>query len=502
MALYLRTKKLDIEAGDDLVVLLNNKQAEQEGIKEGQKITIFYHQQVIYATVHQTDTEMETGELGMYSELWQTYDIPSGEILRVEIPERPDSIDYIKKKLLGYRLNKNEIYTITKDISNRRIKDIEVAYFMSSFFSPGFNDEEVVNIAEGMAAAGDIIDFTEGKKGTHVVDKHSIGGIAGKGVTPILVPIVSATGLLIPNTSTRAITSPAGTSDILETVMPVAFEDGEVQQIVKKENACMIWGGSLKLAPADDVMISVERSLHAQSFNKLVASIVAKKIAMGINHVLIDIPYGKGAKVKDAEEANKLGEKFVEIFEKVDIDCFPFKRLIKGTDGLGIGPNLEMRDVLRVLERDELRPKFLEESALQMAGKVIEMGKKAAPGKGYEMARSILESGKALEKFWAIGKTQGATKIIKSEEIKPGEYIKEVVADFDGKISFVDNKMIVRIARALGTPFIKQAGIYFHKTLGDNVKKGDRLMTLYSVGNERVEDGYSIVDFKKLYNIT
>ncbi len=500
--LYLKAKKIDIEAGEDLVVLLNNEEAEERGIFEGQKVVFYYNDIVLNVKVNQTDTKVERGEIGLYSEIWNKYTIPNSEMVSIDILDRPDSIDYIREKLLGSKLTKEEIFEITKDVSTRRIRDVEVAYFMSCFFSPGFDDEEVVNIAKGMAAAGDTLNFHDDEKnGRLIVDKHSIGGIAGKGVTPILVPIIAATGLLIPNTSTRAITSPAGTSDILETTMPIKFTNKEVLEIVKEINGCMIWGGALKLAPADDVMISVERSLHAQSFNKLIASIVAKKIAMSIEKILIDIPYGKSAKVRDADEAEMLGNKFKMVFDKVGIDCYPHVRFVKGPDSYGIGPNLEMKDVLNVLERKDDRPLFLEESALKMAGRLLEISGKASQGKGYDTALGILDDKKALDKFWEIAKKQGAKERITADDINGGEYEKVVKAEKAGVIHYIDNKKIVRVARALGTPFVKEAGIYFHKNVNDTVKEGDELLTLYSVSKDRLNDGLEELDINELIEL-
>ncbi|MBD3329574.1 thymidine phosphorylase [Candidatus Dojkabacteria bacterium] len=497
---YLKTKKIDIETGNELTILLNNTQAEQEGIKEGQKVMLAYGDIELYVEVQQTETKVKAGEVGIYEEIWERYRIPNGSTVVIDIFNRPDSIDYIKKKLLGQRLSKDEIYAITADIAKEKIRDIETAYFMSCFFNPGFDEEEVIDIAKGMAESGDVLDFKELRPdGGMAVDKHSIGGIAGKGVTPILVPIIASLGLTIPNTSTRAITTPAGTSDILEVAMPIAFTNDEVLKVVKKTGGCMIWGGALKLAPADDVMISVERGLHIQSYNKLVASIVAKKIAMSITHVLIDIPYGKGAKVDDAENAELLAKKFIRIFEEVGIKCQVHRRFVKGPDGNGIGPVLEMRDILWALERDDRRPKFLEKSALEMTGKLLEMSGKAADGKGYDMAESVLESGRALEKFWEIAEAQGAKKVLKADDLVPGEYSQDFKADRDGVVKFIDNKEIMRVSRALGTPFIKDAGMVLHKNVGDRVAKGDVLVSLFASGRDRLDGGIEELDLGVLF---
>lgn len=499
MALYLKTKKVDLSTGDPLVIMINNKDAVDYGVRQGQKLEFTWRDLELYVVVNLTNTEVESGEVGLYNELWEKYDIPSEETVIVKVFDRPHSIDSIVKKLRGEKLNKDEIMEIMTDISERKIREVESAYFMSCFFNPGFDDEEVANIALGMAAAGDILSFRNIRdNGEMVVDKHSIGGIAGKGITPILVPIIAAAGLVIPNTSTRAITTPGGTSDILETVMPIAFTNEKVLEVVKKAGACMIWGGSLKLAPADDVLISVEKDLHAQSYSKLIASIVAKKISMGISHILIDIPYGKSAKVKTPDDAQMLSKRFVKLFEKVGIKCETYTRFVVEPDSNGIGPVLEMRDILYVLERHERRAKTLEKTTLDMAGQLLEISGKAECGKGKKMAMEILETGKALSKFWEIAQAQGATKVVKSDEMIPGEYSYQLMADHSGRISFIDNHEIVGICRALGNPFVKEAGMYFHKCVGDKVQKGENIVTIYATSMDRLELGRQEVDMSKL----
>lgn len=502
MALYVKTKKLDFKTGDPLVVLLHRLDAEDLGVKEGQKVVFGWRDIELYVVINLTDTEVEKGEVGLYYEIWESNDIPNNEIASINLLERPDSIEYIKSKIMGKRLSREQIYEIMQDISDRKIREVEIAYFMACFFNPGFDDEEVRDIAVGMARAGDIIDFTNiSGNGKMVVDKHSIGGIAGKGVTPILVPIIASENLIIPNTSTRAITTPAGTSDILEVVMPVSFTAETVKEVVKKTNACMVWGGSMKLAPADDVLISVEKELHAQAYGKLIASIVAKKISMGITDIVVDIPYGKSAKVKTPEEADMLGKKLKKTFNSVGINCETFLRFVTSPDGRGIGPVLEMRDILRVLERDSQRALSLEKTAVEMAGVLLEMAGKAQKGKGRELAQKKLDNGDALKKFWEIALSQGAQNRIDSINLVPGDYTHAVTINKSGNIRFIDNHEIVKICRALGNPTIKNAGIYFKRFIGESVKPGDVVMMMYASSPERLDMGITELDVDKLFEV-
>ncbi len=502
MALYLKGKKIDLGAGKDLFILMHQKDADELGIKEGAVVLLGYKDIELYVKVIITDSKVNSGEVGLYEELYEEYHIPDGRKLLVDIPSTSDALDGIRKKLSGRRLNEQELVAIMRDIGSRRLKETEVAFFVSTFFNPGFTDDEIYWMTKGMAESGDILEFKYIKSNKDlVVDKHSIGGTAGKGITPALVPILAAGGLVVPNTSTRAITSPAGTTDILESVMPVSLNKEEVYKVVEKTGACMVWGGALYLAPADDEIINVERSLRIQEFQKVLVSIVAKKIAMGSSFVLIDLPYGKGTKIEKPDDLEFLAREFEKLFAKFNIKCVTHKRLIKGPDGNGVGPILEMRECLRLLERDEKRSDDLESTVLDMAGKIFEGVGKAKKGMGNKFAQDLLDSGKALKKFWEIAQAQGAKKVFKSDQLKVGEIQHQIKAVKSGVVKGIDTREIVEIARSLGTPGIKEAGIHIEKMPGDKVEKDEVLMTLYTTAKDRMEEGLKAVDLEKLYEI-
>ncbi|KKP64596.1 MAG: hypothetical protein UR61_C0043G0004 [candidate division WS6 bacterium GW2011_GWE1_34_7] len=503
MSYYLKSKSLDLGEDNDFNVVLNSEDAQRMGIREGETLMIGFGEVELFADVFETDTLVKEGEIGLYEEIWENYNVEDGSRIFADIPERSKSLEAISNKLLGHSLSKKDLELIMADIGSKKIREVEIAFFVSTFFNPGFNDDEILWMTEGMASSGDVLSFKEfaGKDGL-VVDKHSIGGVAGKGITPTLIPILVSGGLLVPNTSTRAITSPAGTSDILEVVMPVKLTKEQIMEVVKKTGGCMFWGGSLSISPADDIIINVERSLRIQEFQKVLVSIVAKKIAMGVNHVLIDLPYGKGSKLESIEETQMLEKEFKKLFFKVGIECETIKRIVRGPDGPAIGPNLEIKECLKVLERAEDRSKALEDVVLNMADKLFESTEKVARGEGKKYAQQLLESGKALDKFWEIAFAQGATKKIKSSEISAGKFEYDVVSQKSGKVDMINNVELVNIARALGNPKIKEAGIYMHKLNGEKVSKGDVLMTIYATSNGRLESGKKAIDINKLFCIS
>ena len=242
-------------------------------------------------------------------------------------------------------------------------------------------------LTKAMASHGDILKLDK----YPVIDKHSIGGIPGNRTTMVLVPIIAAAGLTIPKTSSRSITSPAGTSDAMEVLAKVAFPIKKMKQIIEKTNGCIVWGGSLNLAPADDKIINVERTLEIYAESQLLASIMAKKYSVSSTHILIDIPIGEGTKVRTKAEALKLKKNFKEIGKKLRKHV---KVII--TDGSqpignGIGPALEARDVLWLLKRDKRRPIDLEKKCVMMICEIFRMvGIKDCKSKAMEILNSGL----------------------------------------------------------------------------------------------------------------
>lgn len=182
-------------------------------------------------------------------------------------------------------------------------------------------------------------------------DRQALGGgLPGKRTTPIVVAIVASHGLVMPKTSSRAITSPAGTADTMETLAPVDLDLAAMRRAVEQEGACLVWGGSVRLSPADDILIRVERVLDIDAQGQLIASVLSKKIAAGSTHIVIDIPVGATAKVRTDDAAAELADQLTEVGRVfgVTVRCV----ITDGAQpvGRGIGPALEARDVLAALQ--------------------------------------------------------------------------------------------------------------------------------------------------------
>lgn len=399
---------------------------------------------------------------------------------------RAEVLNTIRKKLLGKKLTYKEIYNVMDEIAKKKLGDVLTTYFAASGYSKGFNNEELYFLTKAMVETGEKLHF----KGI-VADKHSIGGVPGTRTTLIVVPIVAACGFTIPKSSSRAITTPGGTADDMEVLARVEFTKHEIYKIVKNTKGCIVWGGSFNIAPADDTIIKVEEPLLFESYDKILISIMAKKVAFGSNHVIIDLPYGEMVKVHRLKDAEVLREKFEYLAKKFDIKI---KVLIHKTDepvGRGIGPVLETRDALRVLQQKENRPLDLEIRSLDLAGSLLELCLKDSSeklkeeikkqyGNSFGLATDILKSGAAFKKMQEIIKAQGGKANIDSEDLKPGSLSSKVIAKRNGIVEKINSQNITLIAKILGAPKQKGSGIYLDKKIKDKVIKGDVLCTLYS----------------------
>ena len=481
MPYYLKIKKLDIETGQANIALVNEEEAMRYGIRAGDKIEILWQKNRIIAEANTSSTRVKPGQIALYRDIWEKMTIPQNTIVEVEFLERAKSIQAIKKRLLKKKLTYQDFYQIFSDISNGILTRTEITYFVASSFIKNYTDQELYYMTKAMAETGEVIKF-------HglVADKHSVGGLAGNRTTMVAIPILASLGLIIPKTSSRAITSPAGTADTMEVLAPVSFTADEIRKIVKKTGACLVWGGGLNLAPADDKILKVSYPLSLEPYDKMLVSIMAKKVAMGITHLIIDMPVGVTTKIPDMKVAKELERKFKYLASRFGIKIKVVMIRAEDPVGRGVGPSLEARDVLRVLQQKDGYPTDLANKAIHLAGELLELTGKTKKGHGAKMAWQALESGAAWKKMQEIIKAQGGNSEIDPEDIVIGACKKYITAPKSGKITFTDNKGLNTIARILGAPSDKLAGVYLNKEYGNHVKKGERLFTLYARSKDRI----------------
>jgi len=472
----LKIKVLKFSAGRP-VAIISEALAEKASIHVDNRVLIKKNSKSIVAVVDVAKEFVGKDEIAVSSEIVNQLSLAEEDYVIMELAPKPESVWLIQKKLRCGKLNEKELAMIMDDIANHALTEAEIAYFVASVYNCKMNLSEVHDMTLAILKSG----MRLGLKGT-IVDKHSIGGIPGR-ITPILVSICAAAGLTIPKTSSRSITTPAGTADAMETICKVEFTLSELKEIIRKTNACLVWGGALNLAPADDKIIQVEKLLNLDPEAQLLASILAKKLAVGAKYVLIDIPFGKNAKV-DKKGAEILANNFKKLGKSFNLklDCFLEKT--EEPLGNGIGPVLEMKDVIKVLSRESPCYK-IEQKSLALSAKLLEMTGKAKKGKGISLATDILNSGRAFEKFKQIIQAQqGSLDNMKETRLKH-----DIIAEKNGKIKEINVKKINTLARFLGCPADKSAGVYLYKHLNEAVKKGEKILTLYSESEAELEEG-------------
>jgi thymidine phosphorylase len=448
-----------------------------EGFKALSKVEVRSNGHSVLATLNVVDDAsiVACHELGLSKMAFEQLGVADGHQVTVAQAEPPASIGALHRKLAGERLNAEDFRAIVRDIAEHHYSKIELTAFVVAANRDELDREEVYHLTQAMVEAGRRLDWQE----PLVVDKHCIGGIPGNRTSMLVVPIVAAHGMLCPKTSSRAITSPAGTADTMEVLANVELPIERLRQIVKQHRGCVAWGGTASLSPADDVLISVERPLSLDSPGQMVASILSKKIAAGSSHLVLDIPIGPTAKVRSMPEAQRLRRLFEYVAQRMKLTLDVVISDGRQPIGHGIGPVLEARDVMRVLENDPRAPDDLRQKALRLAGRMLEADPDVRGGDGYAIARDILDSGRALKKMNDLIAAQGAHPF-DLQHPPVGSLGFDVQASASGVVCGIDNLQLARIAGLAGAPKVAGAGVDLSVKLGDEVHTGDVLYRVYA----------------------
>lgn len=478
---------LGIESGGKPIVFLNKHDADEIGVTASGRVRISLDKKEITAIVNISTTSVNMGVVGVNDEVQKKLALRQRSVVDVDIATFPKSLQFIHHKLMGKRLLYNEILEIVKDVVQGNLNEGEIASFVTALHMQGLDLDEALSLSSSMVATGKQLRLHK----KIIADKHSIGGVPGDKTTLLVVPIVAAAGITIPKASSRAITSAAGTADRAEAIMPVNLGIEEMQSVVKKSNGCIVWGGSLELAPADDIFVKTEYSLYIDPL--LLPSILSKKKAVGATHLVIDIPTGRGAKMKTISEADLLAKDLIELGRKLGIHTQCIVTRGDMPVGYTLGASLEAREAFSVLMNKANVPDLVDK-ACHLAGAIFEM---VGKGNGYHLAREILRTGKAEKKMREIISLQGGNPKIGLDDFKIGGEVKKVRSKKSGMVLWMDNNLLVEIARAAGSPKDKGAGIILHKKQDDVVRPGDLLFTVYSEKSRklsRVEDLLSDVE--------
>jgi AMP phosphorylase len=464
----LKVELLPIFTGGSRIAILSEDSASSLGVHSSDRIRIKYGNQEIIAIANIAEY-FSNKRIGLYDETAKVVGVKEDETVSVQLAPLPESLFMVRAKLHGERLRENDVVTIVKDVVERHLSNAEISAFLTALSIHGLSASENEALSRAMVATGKTLTFGEGP----ILDKHSVGGIPGDKTSMLVVPIVAAAGYTIPKTSSRAITSPAGTADRVETLCPVNLSIEEIKKTVAKTGGCLVWGGALELAPADDLFIQVEYPLGIDPM--LLPSILSKKKAMGATHVAIDIPTGMGAKIKTRTEAYTLASDFVDLGKRLGLNIQCALTFGDQPLGCGIGPALEAREALATLMGGG--PADLRDKAVSLAGMLFEM---IGAENGRAKAEEMIDSGKAEAKMREIIAVQGGNPKVQPDDLPIGcEHI-EVKSNRAGKVIWLSTDNIVRIAREAGAPKEKGAGMILHAKLGDTVHKDSVLFEIYA----------------------
>ena len=470
----IRLRRLGVDTYQEAVVYMHRDchVCHSEGFEAQSRVEIALGGRTIVATLNVVSGGfVSPDEAGLSEAAWRLLHASDGDVATLRHPPPLESLGHVRAKVYGRRLTPAAFAAIIGDVAAGRYSDLQLAAFVTACAGDHLDLEETVSLTRAMVDVGERMTWGAGM----VLDKHSVGGLPGNRTTMLIVPVVAACGLRMPKTSSRAITSPAGTADTMETLAPVALDVPQIKRVVERTGGCIVWGGAVRLSPADDVLIRVERPLDLDSQGQLVASVLSKKAAAGATHVVIDMPVGPTAKVRSAQAAHELGRQLEQVGAALGLQV----RVVT-TDGLapvgrGIGPALEARDVLAVLQRQPGAPADLASRSAHLAGQLLELGGAAPAGGGEQLAMDVLADGRAWSKFQEICEAQGG---LRQPPVAP--HRRAMPALRSGSVVVIDNRRLARIAKLAGAPQSPSAGVDLHVQTGEFVERGQPLFTLHA----------------------
>jgi len=469
-----RARRLYIDSGQEAVVYLHRQSevCRSEGFESETRVSVSIGPRTILATLNVvTGPLLGVAEAGLSETAWARLAAEEGAAVEFTHPLPLDSLRHVRAKIHGQRLDAAALSAVVNDIAAGRYSDIYLASFLTACGNERLDRQEMIDLTLAMVASGDRLEWGR----SPVMDKHSVGGLPGNRTTLIVVPIVTGVGVTMPKTSSRAITSPAGTADTMEMLAPVELNQAELRRVVEQEGGCIAWGGAARLSPADDVLIRVERPLDLDSTGQLVASVLSKKAAAGATHVLIDLPVGPTAKIRSVAEAQRVSAHLREVGQAIGLRVLPVMTDGAQPVGRGLGPALEARDALAVLRGDPEAPVDLRERGLLLAGYILELAGAVPTGGGQALAREILQDGRAWRKFQAICRAQGGMR-----EPPVAPFTRPLAATHAGRVMRIDNRRLGRVAKLAGAPRDPAAGLVLHVRLGDTVERGQPLFTVHA----------------------
>ncbi len=417
-----------------------------------------------------------------------------------------NTVELIRKKRDGKTLDENEIGFLISSYTKNKIPDYQFSSFLMAAFLNGMNKEETAALTKAMLYSGKVIDLKSipGVK----IDKHSTGGVGDK-TSLILAPIAAAAGINVPMISGRGLGHSGGTLDKLESIpgFRTDLNLSEYKRVIKKCGAVLI-GQTKDIAPADKLIYSLrDVTATVESIPLITASIMSKKLAEGIDGLVLDVKTGSGAFMKNPEDAQALAQSLIDTAKSFGKKVIALITDMNQPLGNYIGNWLEVYESIKVL-RGEVRCDLLELSKTLSGAMIFLGGKASSIEEGKEISQKLIDEGKAFEKFLEIVKLQGGNvKLIEHPEKYPkAKVVDKVVCIEEGYLKSVNNFEIGMAALELGAgrktkedEIDFKAGIIFNKKIGDLVKKGEIIAELHTSSEAKYKnvksDFYNYLEF-------
>jgi pyrimidine-nucleoside phosphorylase len=396
-------------------------------------------------------------------------------------------VDLIEKKRDGQELSTEEINFIINGYTEGSIPDYQISALTMAIYFKGMTQRERADLTMAMVESGDQIDLSqiEGIK----VDKHSTGGV-GDTTTLVLGPLVAAVGVPIAKMSGRGLGHTGGTIDKLESVkgFHVEIENEEFIELVNKNKIAVI-GQSGNLTPADKKLYALrDVTATVDSIPLIASSIMSKKIAAGADAIVLDVKTGAGAFMKTLDDSRELAKAMVRIGNNVGRRTMAVISDMSQPLGYAIGNALEVKEAIDTLKGEG--PEDLTDLCLTLGSHMVYLADKASSlAEARTLLENVIKDGSALDKFKVFLSSQGGDASIVDDpskmpqakftfelEAKEDGYVAEIIADEVGTAA-----MILGAGRATKESVIDLAvGLVLQKKIGDKVKKGESLVTIYS----------------------
>ena len=403
-------------------------------------------------------------------------------------------LEIIEKKRDKKELTKEEIEYFIEGYVKEEITDYQAAALIMAIFLNGMTKQETTNLTLAMANSGEILDLSRLNK--TIVDKHSTGGVGDK-VSICLLPLVASLGVPVAKMSGRGLGFTGGTVDKMQSIPGYRTEIDMNSFIQNVENiGISMISQTMNLAPADKKLYALRDSISCvESIPLIASSIMSKKIASGAEKIVLDVTVGKGAFMKNKEDAKKLSNEMIEIGKLANRETICVLTNMDEPLGYAIGNNLEVIEAIKFLKGE--MPEDLKEVVLELGSYMIKL---AGLGENLnENKNKMLENiknGKAFNKLAEMVKNQGGdvSYLDDVNKFEKARFIEPIAAEKEGYIKEINAEEVGKIACSLGAGRMKKedkidhtVGIILNKKVSDNVKKGDILAYIYANNKENLK---------------